>query len=411
MIFRVPVAILSFLCVLGLPCAAFCTETMSPAQPASFAEGTAKSAKAPATKGGKGKADKASGLSRVQGGDLVAVNFTASTENGELIRTTLEKISQDAARVKSAYFQAPPAFVPEDVVAGQLGGSVPGLGEVVVGMAQGEKKTVVLQPDKAYGAIDPAKRKDLPCVMNIPKTIRMSPQDYVGKFRAFPVVGKEVSITPYFKAAVVEVSEQFAVLDCHAEDGKRFEESFGTVETKVGEQDISIVLTPRLGSNFSLQGGLQGKITATDGTTYTVDSNNPLAGMPVTVAIEIASVTKAARLDSLRIQWVEDHDKGIALAREQGKPAVLVLYADWCGFSKKLLGETLQDPRVRALKDRFVWIKVNSDREAKFKQQYAQDGFPLIVILNREGQQMDRIDGFRDAAAFRDELVKTSKSL
>jgi thiol:disulfide interchange protein len=116
-------------------------------------------------------------------------------------------------------------------------------------------------------------------------------------------------------------------------------------------------------------------------------------------------------LDSLQIQWVEDYDKGIALAREQGKPAVLVLYADWCGFCKKLFGETLQDPRVKSFNDRFVWIKVNSDSEAKLKELYAQKGFPLIVILNLEGQPLDRMDGFKDAAAFREELVKTLRPL
>jgi FKBP-type peptidyl-prolyl cis-trans isomerase 2 len=301
-------------------------------------------------------------------------------------------------------------FAPEDVIAGR-DGSIPGLGEAVVGMAPGEKKRVVLNPDKAYGPPDPAKRKEVPCVKSMPKTIRMSPQEYVGDFHSFPIGGKEVAITPYFKAAVVEITEQFALLDCHAKDGERFEESFGTVEIKVGEQNVSMVLTPRLGSSFPVKEGQLWKIVATEGATFTVDSNNPLAGMPITVDLEIASVTRAAQLDSLQIQWVEDYDKGIALAREQKKPAVIVLYADWCGFCKKLFSETLQDARVKTFDDRFVWIKVNSGANQKYKDMYGQNGFPLIVILNREGQPLDRLDGFKDAVALRDELVKTSKTL
>lgn len=346
----------------------------------------------------------------VQEGDLVKLNFTASDEKGAIVRTTYAQALNDPNLRKASGFVAPVDYVPEDVWVGHSA-SIPGLGEAIIGMKAGEKKRVVIQPDKAYGPIDPAKRKEMPCVRSMPKTIRLSPQQYVGDFHSFPIVGKEVAISPYFKAAVVEISEQFAVLDCHASDGEHFEESFGTVVIKVDQQNITMSLTPRLGSNFPMEGGPQWKIVATDGNTFTVDSNNPLAGISLTVDLEIASVTRAAQLDSLQIQWVEDYDKGIALAREEQKPAVLVLYADWCAFCKRLFGETLQDPRVKAFKDRFVWIKVNSDTEAKIKEQFAQKGFPLIVILNREGKPLDRMDGFKDALALRDELVKTSKPL
>jgi FKBP-type peptidyl-prolyl cis-trans isomerase 2 len=347
---------------------------------------------------------------KVQEGDLVKLYFTASDDKGEIIRTTNAKVVNDPNLRKASGFIAVVDYVPEDVWVGHPA-SIPGLGEAVVGMKAGEKKRFVLPPDKAYGAIDPVKRKEMPCVRSMPKTIRMSPQEYVGNFHSFPIVGKEVAFTPYFKAAVVEISEQFALLDCHVTDGERFEQSFGTVEVKVDQQNISMTLIPRLGSNFPMEGGQQGRIVATDGTSFTVDSNNPLAGMPITVDLEIASVTKAAQLGSLQIKWVEDYDKGVALAREEQKPAVLVLYADWCGFCKRLFGETLQDPRVKTFNDRFVWIKVNSDADAKFKEQFAQKSFPLIVILNREGQPLDRMDGFKDALALRDELVKTSKPL
>ena len=198
----------------------------------------------------------------VQEGDLVKLNFTASDEKGEILRTTYAKVVNDPNIRKASDFLAAADYVPEDVWVGHPA-SIPGLGEAVIGMKPGEKKRVVLQPDKAYGPIDPAKRKEIPCVRSMPKMIRMSPQQYVEDFHSLPIVGKEVAITPYFKAAVVEISEQFAVLDCHVTDGERFEDSFGTVEVKVDEQNISMILTPRLGSNFPMGKGQQGKIVAT----------------------------------------------------------------------------------------------------------------------------------------------------
>jgi len=378
MVFRERIAILALLCALIVPCAAVGGQAGSPG---------------------------------IKEGDLVSVNFTATTGKGEVVRTTFEKSAKDPALRKSQYYEACAVFAPEDVIAGRAGGSIPGLSEALIGMRAGEKKRVVLKPDAANVSVDPAKRKEMPCVRNMPKTIRMSPQEYVGAFHSFPIVGKEVPITPYFKAVVAEVSEQSAVLDCQIKDGDRFEDSFGTVEIKIDQQNVSMVLSPRLGSNFPMEGGQLGKIVSSDGIKFIVDANNPLAGIPLTVDLEIASVTGAARLDSLQIKWVEDYDKGIALAREQKKPAVIVLYADWCGFCKRFFTQTIQDPRIKTFSDRFVWIKVNSDTQKKYYEMYEQKGFPLIVILNRDGQPMDRMDGFKDASAFHDELAKTSKAL
>jgi len=57
-----------------------------------------------------------------------------------------------------------------------------------------------------------------------------------------------------------------------------------------------------------------------------------------------------------------------------------------------------------ALKDRFVWVRVNSDKEQKYKQQYGQEGFPMMVLLNSEGSVLKKIDGYRDARALSEEI-------
>jgi thioredoxin-like negative regulator of GroEL len=81
-----------------------------------------------------------------------------------------------------------------------------------------------------------------------------------------------------------------------------------------------------------------------------------------------------------------------------------VLYAGWCSWSKKLLTESLEDPRIKQMKDRFVWVKVDSDKEQAFKEAYQQNGFPMVVVLNSKGDVVKKIDGYRDAAALKKEL-------
>ncbi|MHC1729275.1 MAG: thioredoxin fold domain-containing protein [Syntrophobacteraceae bacterium] len=357
---------------------------------------------------GQTTSDKAAAV-KVQEGDLAKVNYTVMSETGELISTTEASVAQDTALRKSPQYIAPKEFAPEEVLAGKPGLPV-GLGDVAVGMVTGEKKKFTLSPDKAYGTHDPNKKMDIPSVQTMPKTIRMSPEDYVQRFHSFPVVGKQVGITPFFNAIILEVAEGSALLECMPRHGERYEESFGITEVKVEGETVRMILTPRLGAPFEVQGN-KGRIVSADGNAFTVDFNNPLAGKSVVLDLQVVSLTKASDLDAMRIEWVENHDEGLSLAKQKGTPAVMVLYADWCSFCKKLFSESLHDPRVRVLKEQFVWIKVNSDVNQNIKEMYGQAGFPLIVLLNSEGKIIHKIDGFRDALAFRQELISSSKAL
>ena len=83
---------------------------------------------------------------------------------------------------------------------------------------------------------------------------------------------------------------------------------------------------------------------------------------------------------------------------------VLVLYAGWCSWHRKLIDETTQDPRVQKLWDRFVWVKINSDDKTEDKEFYNQKGFPLILMLGADGEILNRIDGYRHPQAFLREL-------
>jgi len=135
-----------------------------------------------------------------------------------------------------------------------------------------------------------------------------------------------------------------------------------------------------------------------------VDGNHPLAGKNIVIDLEVVKVTGAAAKKTKPVDWIEDHEKGVAKAKEEGKPALLVLYAEWCGYCKKLFDETIPDPRIERIKDKFVWVKVNSDKEKKYYDQYGQKGYPLLVFLKPDGSVIKKIDGYRDARGLKAEL-------
>jgi FKBP-type peptidyl-prolyl cis-trans isomerase 2 len=339
----------------------------------------------------------------VQAGDLARIHYTLTLEDGSLVFTTDPGIAGDGSRRKAKAYHEPKPFSPAEIRAGDA--ALPAVGEAVVGMGAGTKRAVILQPEKAYGAVDMQKREQYPVEHRMQRTIRMTAEEYVGRFRQFPVVGQEVKATPYFKARVTEVTENRATLLHLATDGESYEEPFGNVAVRVTGEEIIMKLSPKMGAEFS-RNRRNGRIVSTDGMTFTVDFNHPLAGKDIVADIEVLSVVKAAVLKERELSWIEDHDRALEESRKQGRPAVLVLYADWCSWCKKLLNESAADPKITALKDRFVWAKVNSDRQKEIGSKYGQSGFPLTVVVAPDGKILGKIDGYRDAAALRAELDK-----
>jgi FKBP-type peptidyl-prolyl cis-trans isomerase 2 len=258
----------------------------------------------------------------------------------------------------------------------------------------------VLPPEQAFGPSDPQKLQKLPLVRSMPRTLTVPAEEYVKRFNGFPVVGKEIPLTPYFSAKVAAVREKDVDLLLTAENGKIYSEPFGETVITVADATITTRLKPVVGAVFPGQSGY-GVITASDADSFTVDMNNPLAGKTVEIDLELSGLTAASTLPNAELPWLEDHDAALAQAKKEGKPAVLVLHADWCGFCKKLFGETMPDPRISALRDKFSWIKVNSDKLTEYKKLYGQEGYPMIVLFKADGSIAQKLDGYQEAARLR----------
>jgi len=329
--------------------------------------------------------DAAEDPGKAQAGDLVTVNYSVTLADGAPVR----------------------AVEGEEAIAGESA-TMPGVAAGVVGMAPGEKRDFTVPPEKGYGLSDPAKIVRFPIERRMPKTVRIPAAEYVKRFGTFPAVGREVDLLPYARSRVTAVTEREAELAYLGKDGDRFEDGLGATETRVDGEQVILRLIPRLGAPFPRE-GVEGRITGADNDAFTVDFNPPLAGRTLVYHIEALSLVKASRVRDAKIAWGEDHDRGLADAKRARKPVVLVLYAEWCAWCKKLFGESLPDPRVRILSDRFVWVKVNSDLDKKIYGKYGQNGFPLIVLLSPDGDVVGRIDGFRDGAALYGELSSLLK--
>ena len=339
---------------------------------------------------------------KVENGDLVELNYTISLEDGRLLSTNIPDVAQNTALPKVAWYVEPRAFSSEKVVVGQKTAPA-GLGEAVVGMAVKEKRKVVLPPEKAYGAWDPKEVTQYPCSKTMAKTVRRSTEEWAKHFKSPPVVGQEVWLNLYFPARITEVTEKEVIMEYQQKEVQTPKSDFGTVSISVDDNNVTMTLTPAIGALFGGNGQV-GKITESDGKQFTVDFNNPAAGKTVVLDMEVVSLTKAAAFNGMELSWLEDHDKGLKEAALENKPMVLLLYADWCPVCKRLMSESFEDLRVRIMKDRFVWVKVNSEKEAKYKELYGQDGYPMLVFLDAKGKVLKKDNSFLDGPAMGREL-------
>jgi len=96
----------------------------------------------------------------------------------------------------------------------------------------------------------------------------------------------------------------------------------------------------------------------------------------------------------------------LARAKREGKPIILDFHAAWCAPCKRLEKETFVDPRVVALLEQVVFVKVDSDEHPQLAKQFQVTGLPDIRFLDSEGNELRKLIGFQDAESFQMVLQK-----
>lgn len=90
------------------------------------------------------------------------------------------------------------------------------------------------------------------------------------------------------------------------------------------------------------------------------------------------------------IVW-QSYEDGLARAKAERKPIMLIFGADWCGPCHILARKVLADPRVIARAKDFVAIHVNADQREDLQEKYRAKPFPYILFLNPDGEVLDRV--------------------
>lgn len=105
------------------------------------------------------------------------------------------------------------------------------------------------------------------------------------------------------------------------------------------------------------------------------------------------------RIAGETVGWRADESAALAEARSSGRPVLIDFTAEWCGACHELDKLTWSDPAISGALGGFVALRLdmtrkNADTDA-IRSRWRVNGLPTVIVLDRQGNEVDRFFGFR----------------
>ena len=108
-------------------------------------------------------------------------------------------------------------------------------------------------------------------------------------------------------------------------------------------------------------------------------------------------------------RWQPTLESAKRLAGQTDRLVLIYFWADWCSVCQKMEADVLDQAGVdAALQPDYVLVKINADHFPATARQFGVTALPTTVIVNAQGQPLDKMQGRLEAAEFVGRLRQTA---
>lgn len=95
------------------------------------------------------------------------------------------------------------------------------------------------------------------------------------------------------------------------------------------------------------------------------------------------------------VTFLHDFRKAEALARKENKPLFMDFEATWCGPCKTMDMLVYTADAVVKAAENVISVKVDGDKQPELKKQFRVGGYPTMILLTPQGEELKRTSGYR----------------
>lgn len=98
----------------------------------------------------------------------------------------------------------------------------------------------------------------------------------------------------------------------------------------------------------------------------------------------------------------------LAKAKTEKKPVFIDFSTDWCGWCRKLEKDTFSQASVAEVMKALINVHIDAEKGEgpELKRRFAVEGYPTLVVIDADGEEIDRIVGYMKPAEFTVEVER-----